>query len=227
MKSLTALFAVAVVMLAVSRSALASNVKVIANPSVKVDTISAADLRGVFLEERLSLEDGTHVEPVFAKRGPAHEVFLKLYLSMTDEALQTYYRSLAFTGKGSMPKALDSDTDVVAYVARTRGAIGYVSVEADTGGLKTLIVGDKGKRSGRVVLTRVEPEYPETLRLLHIGGSVRLAVTISAKGSVENIQILGGNPILAEAATEAVKKWIFTPGRSLTTNEISIPFDPR
>jgi ABC-type phosphate transport system substrate-binding protein len=54
--------------------------------------------------------------------------------------LQTYYRSLVFTGKASMPKTLAADTEVVAYVAKTKGAIGYVSASAATEGVKTLEV---------------------------------------------------------------------------------------
>src|ERR1022692_427112 len=105
----------------------AGNVKVIANPSVKMETISASEIKSVFLEERNSLHDGTHVEPVLSKSGPAHAAFLKEYLGQNDDSLQEYYRTLVFTGKGSMPKALRSDEEVAAYVARTRGAIGYVS----------------------------------------------------------------------------------------------------
>ena len=111
----------------------------IANPSVKTDSISTGDLRSVFLEDSDSLA-GSHVEPVLAKGGPAHEAFLKDYLGKSDPALQAFYRSLVFTGKGSMPKALASDADVVAYVARTKGAIGYVSSTASTDGVKTLEV---------------------------------------------------------------------------------------
>jgi hypothetical protein len=36
--------------------------------------------------------------------------------------------------------------------------------------------------------------------------------------------LLGGNPILGESATIAVKQWIYAAGRSLTVAEISISF---
>ena len=65
---------------------------------------------------------------------------MKEYLSKTDAALQTYYRSLVFTGKASMPKTVATDADVVAYVAKTKGAVGYVSAGAGTAGVKTLEV---------------------------------------------------------------------------------------
>jgi outer membrane biosynthesis protein TonB len=52
-----------------------------------------------------------------------------------------------------------------------------------------------------------------------------LRVSISANGNVENVQLLGGNPILGESAAAAVKKWVYTAGRSRTIAEVSILFD--
>ncbi len=118
----------------------AADIKVIANSGVTASAVSAEELKGVFLATKTSLSDGSHVEPVLEKNGAAHEAFLKEYLGKTDAALQTYYRSLVFSGKGSMPKAFSSDAEVVAYVAKTKGAIGYVSASAATAAVKTLEV---------------------------------------------------------------------------------------
>jgi TonB family protein len=225
MKPLTTLLVVATLAL-VPALALAGDIKVIANSSVKATQISADELKRVFLLETNSLKDGTHVEPVLRRSGPAHEAFLKNFLDINDEALQTYYRTLVFTGRGSMPKALASDAEYVAYVANTKGAIGYVSVDAATEGVKTLEVMSEGNRAERALLTRVEPKYPEALVPLHLSGTVRLAVTISPRGSVENIQVLGGNPFMAQSAIAAVKQWVYASGRSRTKAVVSIPFDP-
>ena len=78
----------------------------------------------------------------------------------------------------------------------------------------------------RKLITRVEPEYPETLQRLYIGGIVRLEVTISAKGNVENDTLLGGNPILGQSAMAAVKRWKYTPASSRTVTQVRITFDP-
>jgi hypothetical protein len=118
----------------------AADLKVIANPSVTADSVSAEDLKNVFLATKTSLSDGSHVEPVLEKGGPAHEAFLKAYIGKTDAALETYYRSLVFTGKGSMPKAMATDAEVVAYIAKTKGAIGYVAAATAVAGVKTLEV---------------------------------------------------------------------------------------
>src|ERR1700733_4077638 len=205
--------------------ALAGEVKLIANPSVKADTISAGELKKVFLEERITLGDGTHVEPVLEKDGPVHEAFLRECLGGTDEDLQNYYRALVFSGRGSMPKELGSDEEVVAYVEKTRGAIGYVSVRTNTDRVKILIIGDDSNHGERKLIRRVEPNYPETLKRLGIGGTVRLQVTISAKGNVENVELLGGNPILGESAINAVKQWVYAAGHSRSDIEINVPFD--
>jgi len=204
--------------------ALAGEVKVIANASVKADTISAAELKRVFLEEKISLADGTHVEPVLEKDGPVHEAFLQEYLGINEDDLQAYYRTLLFTGKGFMPKIFGSDAEVVAHVARTRGAIGYVSSAASVGGVKILAIGVPSRSAERKLITRVEPDYPETLKRLKIGGTVRLRVSISAKGNVEDVELLGGNPILGESAVVAVKKWVYAAGRSRSIAEVSISF---
>lgn len=123
-----------------SMHAWAGEIAVIANSGLSVSAVSSEDLKGVFLITKTSLADGSHVEPVLAKGGAAHEAFLKEYLGKTDAGLQAYYRSLVFTGKGSMPKMLPSDADVIAYVAKTKGAIGYVGRSAAAAGVKVLDV---------------------------------------------------------------------------------------
>jgi ABC-type phosphate transport system substrate-binding protein len=116
------------------------DLKVIANPSVRVSSVSADELKNIFLVTKTSLSGGSHVEPVLEKSGPTHEAFLKHYLGKTDAALNTYYRSLVFTGKAFMPTMLGSDAEVVAYVARTKGAIGYVSASTSVPGAKAIAV---------------------------------------------------------------------------------------
>jgi ABC-type phosphate transport system substrate-binding protein len=119
--------------------AAASDVQVIANASVGVAEISSADLKEVFLGAKTSV-GGADVEPVLAKAGAAHEAFLKTVVGKSEQGLANHFKSLVFTGKGSMPKAFASDAEIVKYVTSTKGAIGYVSGSADTGAAKKLAV---------------------------------------------------------------------------------------
>jgi len=217
---------VAVVLFFAPIRVIAADIKVIANGSVKTDAISATEVKSVFLEEYNSLRDGTHVEPVLEKDGPVHEAFLREYLGGTDDDLQNYYRALVFSGRGSMPKQLGSDAEVVAYVARTKGAIGYVSAETMGEDVKTLTIVRGGDGTQRRLISQVEPEYPDTLKRLNIGGTVRLRLTIGPKGNVEGVEVLGGNPILGDSAVAAVRQWVYSASHSRTIEDVSIPFGP-
>lgn len=78
----------------------------------------------------------------------------------------------------------------------------------------------------RKIVVRVNPEYPDTLRMAQIGGLVRLSVTVSANGNVTQAEVRGGNPILAEKAQQAVMKWKFAPAPSQTVEDVRISFSP-
>ncbi len=118
-------------------AAVAADLKIIANPSLKVESVSADELMRVFLATATSL-GGSHVEPVLETGGATHEAFLKQFVGKSDSALAAYYRTLVFTGKASMPKQLASDANVAAYVAKAKGAIGYVSSATETTDVKVL-----------------------------------------------------------------------------------------
>jgi ABC-type phosphate transport system substrate-binding protein len=117
----------------------AGGVKIIVNSSVSAVSISADDIKSIYLQEKNSLGSSS-VEPVLLKSGPTHEAFLKRFVSKTNSTLLTFYRSLTFTGKGSMPQAFNSDAEVIAYIAKTKGAIGYISDSSRAEGVKTLEV---------------------------------------------------------------------------------------
>jgi TonB family protein len=58
---------------------------------------------------------------------------------------------------------------------------------------------------------RVDPVYPERAREMGLEGSVRLRVAIARDGSIEDVKVLAGDPVLAEAATDAVRQWRYRP----------------
>jgi protein TonB len=61
------------------------------------------------------------------------------------------------------------------------------------------------------LVTRIEPTYPNSARLAHIEGDVRLQVRIAADGSVQNTSLISGPPQLVAAAVAAVKQWKYQP----------------
>jgi TonB family protein len=64
------------------------------------------------------------------------------------------------------------------------------------------------------VVARVQPHYPEEARQQRIQGGVVLKALVGADGSVQELKVISGDPLLVQAATEAVRQWRFQPHRS-------------
>jgi len=81
-----------------------------------------------------------------------------------------------------------------------------------------------GQSAGRKVKTRIEPEYPELARKNNITGSARMELLVTADGRVKDVKVLGGNPVLVQAAVAAVKKWKYEPASEESTVVVKIDF---
>jgi protein TonB len=58
---------------------------------------------------------------------------------------------------------------------------------------------------------KVTPSYPEEAKTKHIHGDVILYVVIDKQGNVISTRAVSGDPLLAEAAVNAVKQWKYKP----------------
>jgi periplasmic protein TonB len=61
------------------------------------------------------------------------------------------------------------------------------------------------------ILHRVQPIYPPLARRAHVQGAVELRAIIGKTGTIENLVVVSGHPMLATAATEAVRQWRYRP----------------
>ncbi|MEP7304383.1 MAG: energy transducer TonB [Acidobacteriota bacterium] len=69
---------------------------------------------------------------------------------------------------------------------------------------------------------RVEPVYPETAAIAHVGGMVILEAVVRADGCVESAKVLRSrHPLLDRAAKEALMQWQYSP---LILNGVATPF---
>jgi TonB family protein len=76
----------------------------------------------------------------------------------------------------------------------------------------------------RKVRVKVAPEYPALAKQMNVTGKVKIETTIAADGHVTNTKVIGGSPLLVNAALDAVKKWRFEPGPKDTTEVIEFEF---
>jgi protein TonB len=61
------------------------------------------------------------------------------------------------------------------------------------------------------LVRRVEPIYPLLARQIRISGTVELTGVIGVDGHIRELQVVKGYPLLARAALEAVRQWIYEP----------------
>jgi protein TonB len=59
--------------------------------------------------------------------------------------------------------------------------------------------------------SKVAPDYPAIAKQLKLAGTVEVDAYIREDGSVAKTAVVGGNPVLAHAATEALMHWTFSP----------------
>jgi protein TonB len=95
--------------------------------------------------------------------------------------------------------------------APANGSLNELSRRMETlwwGGVRV----DPAEQEKRLVLGEL-PEYPEVARRAGIEGQVTLQLRIGKDGSVQDIELLSGEPVLGRAAAEAVEQWRYAPLR--------------
>lgn len=70
------------------------------------------------------------------------------------------------------------------------------------------------------------PILPDVARRMNLAGTVQLQVVVRPDGTVKEVLVLGGHPLLAEAAEQAVRQWRYRAGPSETTEIVRISFGP-
>ena len=85
--------------------------------------------------------------------------------------------------------------------------------------------GDSSETTRRV-MSRVVPAYPELARTMNVKGSVRLEVVVAPNGTAKSVKVIGGHPVLAQAAERAVQKWKWERVAHDTREPIELRFNP-
>jgi TonB family protein len=87
-------------------------------------------------------------------------------------------------------------------------------------------IAQKQDHAERKIVGKVAPTYPDLAKRLHVSGIVRVEVVVGANGAVKSTKVLGGNPVLIESATDAVRKYKFQAASADTTEVLQLTFEP-
>lgn len=118
------------------------------------------------------------------------------------------------SGKAKAAKHVTADTAAPNVVVSADNASGTLPNLIDVSNtsipiLQTLAV-SQGVSQGLVV-KRIQPSYPDAALRLHLEGTVQLMATVAKNGNITAVKTLSGEPLLAQAATVAVKQWKYKP----------------
>jgi len=81
--------------------------------------------------------------------------------------------------------------------------------------------------TARKIKSKVAPIYPDLARKMSITGTVRMKVVVAPNGTTKDAKVVGGHPILVNAAMDAIKKWKFEPAAAETTETVEFTFSPQ
>jgi ABC-type phosphate transport system substrate-binding protein len=119
---------VAVLAIAGPARAAKTEIRVVAHPGVGIREVSRADLSAIFLRKLESWRNGSPVAPVDQSlRSPAREAFSAAVLGMSIISVQAFWQKHLAAGGLEPPPVRGSDEEVLAFVASTPGAVGYIS----------------------------------------------------------------------------------------------------
>ncbi len=135
------IIAMLVLMFIVSGIASAQNYKVIVNSSNSVSSLSKKEASDLFLKKSTKFSNGMVAVPVdLAANSNAREGFSSNIHGKAVSAIRNYWQQAAFSGAASAPPEKANDNEVIEFVKRNPGAIGYVSSGASADGVKVISV---------------------------------------------------------------------------------------
>lgn len=137
-------------------------------------------------------------------------------------------------GKLVAPKAIPKEVKIIKEEAEQPDAMGAMGgvpggvPGGQMGGVIGGVIGGVGgapppprptqtriRQGGAVqaakLVNRVQPQYPPLARQTRISGTVRLHAIISKDGSVQQLEVVSGHPLLVQAALDAVRQWRYQP----------------
>jgi ABC-type phosphate transport system substrate-binding protein len=121
-------------------SAQPETIYVFANINVPDSALAQGEIQNIYLGKKDKWSDNQKINFTALSSGQCHEAFIKQYVKRTDFQFQNYWKQQIFTGKGQPPRGFASEAELIDYVSRTAGAIGYSCTMPDTGKVKMLTI---------------------------------------------------------------------------------------
>jgi hypothetical protein len=115
--------------------------RIIVHPEGPAREVDRRFLAQAFLKNVSQWRGGETIRPVDLRANSrTREKFSGAVVRRPVAAVKNYWQQRIFSGRGVPPPEVESDEDVVRYVLKHRGGVGYVSGRADVGRARVLVV---------------------------------------------------------------------------------------
>lgn len=114
------------------------DVIIIGNKRLPFDSIGADELKDIYQRKKTIWGNGQKISFALLDGGKTHEHFIRHYIQKTPAQYHRYWKKLVFSGRGIPPMSFRDEKSLMAHVALTAGAIGYISPETKLSGVKKL-----------------------------------------------------------------------------------------
>ncbi len=121
-------------------AATAEDMVIIGNPNLPAPSLDAKELQRIYMGKQTRWANDLAIVPVMLKSGTVHVSFVESYLGRSVHRFVTYWRQMVFTGKGMPPRSFANESELVAFVAKTPGAVGYASARANVQSVKVILI---------------------------------------------------------------------------------------
>jgi ABC-type phosphate transport system substrate-binding protein len=112
----------------------------IAHPDVSTSSFSKEEVKNILLGNKTKWDGGGIIKLAVLSEGPTCDSVILTYTSRSADQFDKYWKKMLFTGKGMAPDAFKTDAEMIAFVAKTPGAFGYIAEGASPTGVKTINV---------------------------------------------------------------------------------------
>jgi ABC-type phosphate transport system substrate-binding protein len=115
-----------------------AEIAVVVHPS-NASALDSSAISRIFLGKLKSFDDGGQAVPINQESSmPATDEFNSKVLNKSGSQLKSYWSKLVFTGKGTPPKVVANDAEVISLISANPNLIGYIDATAVTGTVKVI-----------------------------------------------------------------------------------------
>jgi ABC-type phosphate transport system substrate-binding protein len=117
----------------------AADTFVVSNRDVPVDTLTTKELQRIYYGKITRWSNDAAVVPAMLASGELQDQFTKTVLKKTPELFKAFWRQAIFTGEGTPPRTFKTQSELLDFVAKNFGSIGFTT-QPDTSLVKIIVI---------------------------------------------------------------------------------------